>query len=200
MTIEQLIAFNLTLLAAMASPGPALLILIRTSLAAGRLAGIATGCGLAVMASAWTAMALFGLDAIFRLFPVIYTAAKIAGALYLLYIAYRTWRSAKDPINGSVMPARYAFRDGLLVNLLNPKSVLFAAAVLVVIFPASIPLADKAIIVANHLVVEIVVYTVLAVALSTPHVSRQYLRAKVYLDRAAAVVLGALGLRLLISR
>lgn len=200
MTIEQLIAFNLTLLAAMASPGPALLILIRTSLAAGRFAGIATGCGLAIMAAAWTAMALLGLDAIFRLFPVVYTAAKIAGALYLLYIAYRTWRSARDPINGSVMPARHAFRDGLLVNLLNPKSVLFAAAVLVVIFPASMPLADKAIIVANHLVVEIVVYTVLAVALSTPHVSRQYLRAKVYLDRAAAVVLGALGLRLLISR
>ncbi|MEM8665719.1 MAG: LysE family translocator [Pseudomonadota bacterium] len=200
MTIEQLVAFNLTLLAAIASPGPAFLILVRTSLASGRLAGIATGCGLAVMASTWTLMALLGLDAIFRLFPVVYTGAKIAGALYLLYIAYRTWRGARDPIDASATPARHAFRDGVLINLLNPKSVLFSAAVLVVIFPAAMPLADKGLVVLNHLVVEILVYSAMAVGLSTAAVSRQYLRAKVFLDRTAAVILGALGLRLLTSR
>ncbi len=201
MTIEQLIAFNVTLLAAMASPGPALLMLIRTSLAAGRFAGIATGCGLATMAATWTLFALLGLDAVFRLFPVVYVGAKIVGALYLLYIAVRTWRDARNPIEaGKIMPARHAFRDGFLINLFNPKSVLFAAAVLVVIFPAAMPVADKGIVVLNHLVVEIVVYAILASALSTPAVSRQYLRAKVYFDRFAAVVLGALGLRLIVGR
>ncbi|MEM9221968.1 MAG: LysE family translocator [Pseudomonadota bacterium] len=200
MTIEQIIAFNVTLLAAIASPGPAFLVLVRTSLARGRRAGIATGCGLAVMASTWTLMALLGLDAIFRLVPWLYLAAKIAGALYLLYIAVRTWRSARNPIETDAAPAKRAFRDGLIINFLNPKSVLFAAAVLVVIFPAAMPLADKAFVMANHLVVEIVVYAILATTLSTTAVSRQYLRAKVYLDRAAALILGALGLRLLVSR
>lgn len=201
MTIEQLIAFNVTLLAAMASPGPALLMLIRTSLVGGRMAGIATGCGLALMAATWTLFALLGLDAVFRLFPAVYVAAKIVGALYLLYIAVRTWRSARDPLEtGGVMPARHAFRDGVLINLFNPKSVLFAAAVLIVIFPATMPLADKGLVVLNHLLVEVVVYAVLASALSTPAVSRQYLRAKLYFDRVASVVLGALGLRLLLSR
>lgn len=201
MTIEQLLAFNLTLLAAIASPGPALLILIRTSLVGGRRAGFALGCGLATMAATWTLFALLGLDAIFRLFPVVYVAAKIVGALYLLHIAVRTWRHARDPLApGAVVPARHAYRDGFLVNLFNPKSVLFSAAVLVVIFPAAMPLEGKALVVANHLVVEVAVYAVLASAFATPAVSRQYLRAKAWFDRFAALVLGALGLRLLFSR
>ena len=72
MTIEHLIAFNLALLAAIASPRPALLMAVRTALSAGRRAGIAMGCGLGLMAAAWTLMALLGLEAIFRLFPWAY--------------------------------------------------------------------------------------------------------------------------------
>ncbi|MEM0906158.1 MAG: LysE family translocator [Pseudomonadota bacterium] len=200
MTIEQLIAFNIALLAAIASPGPAFLLLVRTALASGRMAGIATGCGLGLMAATWTLTALLGLDALFRVFPWIYTTAKIAGALYLLSIAIRTWRSARDPIDASGAPARRAFIDGFIVNLLNPKSVFFAAAVLVVVFPAEIGLADKLIVALNQVVVEIVIYGTMAIALSTERVSRQYLRAKVVLDRAAAVVLSALGVRLLVGR
>lgn len=59
---------------------------------------------------------------------------------------------------------------------------------------------QKAVVVLNHLVVEIVFYGVLAASLSTAHVSRHYLRAKVHIDRFASLVLGALGLRLLVDR
>ena len=96
MDAEHLLAFNLALLAAIASPGPALLYALRMTLGGGRAAGIATGCGLAVMAATWTLMALLGLDGLFRLFPWAYTAFKIAGALYLLYVAWTTWRGARD--------------------------------------------------------------------------------------------------------
>jgi len=200
MTIEQIVAFNLALLAAMASPGPALLLLIRTAIVEGRLAGVATGFGLALMAATWTGMALLGLQGVFTLVPWAYGAFKVAGVLYLLFIAWRTWRGAREGIDANVRPARHAFRDGVLINLLNPKSVLFAAAVLVVVFPASIPLAHKGFVVLNHVAVEIVVYATLACLLSTAAVSRRYLKAKVWLDRATAVVLGALGVRLLASR
>ena len=66
---EHVIAFNITLLAAMASPGPALVVAIRTVLSAGGRAGIAIGCGLGIAAAGWTLAALVGLDAVFRLFP-----------------------------------------------------------------------------------------------------------------------------------
>jgi threonine/homoserine/homoserine lactone efflux protein len=52
----------------------------------------------------------------------------------------------------------------------------------------------------NHLVIELVFYTALAIGMSTEAVSRMYLRAKTSIDRVAAVVLGALGVRLLLGR
>jgi len=200
MAIEHLIAFNIALFAAMASPGPAFLITVKTALTAGRSAGIALGFGLAVMASTWTAMAFLGLEAIFRLFPWAYAVVKAIGAIYLLYIAYGMWRGAHKSVSATVKPARHAFRQGILINMLNPKSVLFAAAVLIVIFPTDTSMAESSIVVLNQLIMEILFYTALAFGMSTQAVSQQYLKAKAYIDRTASLILGALGLRLLLNR
>ncbi len=200
MTVEHLIAFNLALLAAIASPGPALLVAMQTTLSAGRRAGVAIGLGLGLMASVWTLMALLGLDAIFKLVPWAYFVAKTAGALYLIHIAWQMWIGAGKSVEPRHQPSDRAFRQGILINVLNPKSVLFAAAVLVVIFPKNMTLIENAIVAINHFAVEAVFYTALAVALSTPSFRDKYLKAKAYIDRIAAVVLGLLGIRLLISR
>ncbi len=200
---SHLIAFNLVLLASMASPGPALLLALKTTLASGRLAGIATGMGLGTMAAIWTGMGLLGLDVVFALFPWAYVILKTGGALYLLYIAWGMWRDARQPVAAPAQDAprlRRAFGTGFLVNVGNPKSVLFAASVLVVIFPPDMSLAAKGLIVLNHLAVEWVVYTLFAFALSSGPARAGYLRMKPAIDRVAAVVLGALGLRLLFSR
>lgn len=200
MSIEHIIAFNIALVAAIASPGPALLVAIQTTLRSGRTSGISIGCGLGLMAAIWTMMALLGLQAVFQIVPWGYAAAKFTGAVYLLYIAWGMWHGARDKIKTRTQPARHAFRQGLLINVLNPKSVLFAAAVLIVIFPENIALLDKSMIVLNHLVVEVLFYTALAFGMNTQAVSNRYLKAKVYIDRTASVVLGALGIRLLGDR
>ena len=197
MSVEHLLAFNIALLAAIASPGPALLVAIRTTLSAGRPAGIAVGAGLAVVAAMWTGAALLGLDAVFTLFPWAYTTAKIGGALYLLYIAWKMWRGARQRVETTTKPATHAFRQGMTINLLNPKSVLFSAAVLIVIFPANMTLLENAVVVLNHFLVEVTCYSLLALVMSTPVVSDRYLRAKVYIDRIAAGILGLLGIRLI---
>ncbi len=200
MTASHLLAFNLALLAAWASPGPAMLVAVRATLAGGRRAGIATGLGLALVAALWTAVALAGLHGLIRLFPVAYLALKLAGAGYLLWIAWTTWRGAARPPTGRLLPPRRAFLDGVLVNLGNPKSVLFAAAVLVVIFPPGLGLADKSVIVLNHFAVEVAAYSALAAAMGGRAVARRYMALKRWLDRGAALVLGGLGLRLLADR
>ena len=173
MTLEQLIAFNVVLLVAIASPGPALLMATQTSLSAGRTAGITVGTGLGLMAASWTMMALLGLGVVFELFPAFYIGVQIVGVVYILYIAYRMWRDASVPAKTRIKPAGHAFQQGLLVNLLNPKSVLFAAAVLVTVFPAGINTTDSIIIVVNHFLVEIAFYTVLACRMSTHAVARR---------------------------
>ncbi len=169
MTLAQLLAFNVTLLVAMFSPGPALLVAVQTNLSSGRRAGIAVGCGLGLMAATWTLMALVGFAAVFP-----------AGAL--------------------PEPARRAFRQGLLINVFNPKAVLFAAAVLIAIFPGGLGAVNSALIAFNHLLIELSFYTALAFCLNTEAVAGRYLRAKTWIDRGAAAVLGALGLRILLSR
>lgn len=196
----HVLAFNLTLLAAILSPGPAMLYFIRTTLAEGRRAGLFTVFGLGTMAACWTALALLGLDALFALVPWAYLVIKTAGALYLIWIAWQTWSHARDPLGQPPRPAAKAFLGGVLVNLANPKSVLFAAAVLIVIFPPDLSLAEKGVVVLNHLLVEWLVGSGLVLLLSTQAVSARYLRLKTLLDRCAAVILGALGLRLLLGR
>lgn len=199
MTLEHLIAFNVALIAAILSPGPAFLVAIRTTLSAGRKSGVAMGFGLGLMAAIWTLMALVGLEVVFQLFPLIYAGAKIAGALYLIYLAWDIWMGSRNPVKATAIPAKHAFRQGFLINLLNPKSVLFAAAVLIVIFPADMSASENAVIVLNHFVIECVFYTCLAFAMNTQAVSNRYLKAKVLLDRCASIVLGILGVKILLD-
>lgn len=200
MDLTSLILFNLTLLAALASPGPALICAMRASLSGGRLQGVLTGAGLATMAALWTLLALLGLDTVFGMVPWAYTALKIVGALYLLRLAWLSWASVNEPVTMAPTRRRRAFSQGLLVNLANPKSVLFAAAVLVVIFPAGLSGTERSLIVLNHLVVELIAYSILASVFSTRLATTAYLSAKRFLDRACALVLGALGLRLLFDQ
>ena len=192
-----MLAFNLALFAALVSPGPAMLISVRTTLTQGRAAGIAVGLGLGTMAAVWTALALLGLDSVFRVFPWAYAIMKIGGAAYLIWIAYATWKGAHVPLTEAAPAARgRAFRTGFLVNLGNPKSVLFAAAVLVVVFPQGLSFGE---VILNHLSIELIAYTSFAWLMARPAVSRGYLRAKPVLDRITASVLGALGLRIALT-
>ncbi|MCB1391164.1 MAG: LysE family transporter [Rhodobacteraceae bacterium] len=204
MSAAQLAAFVVTLAAAFVVPGPAMLLALRNTLTGGLAAGIATGTGLALVAAGWTGAALAGLGAVFALVPWAYGAMKLAGAAYLLWIAFQIWRDAGSPLGDSDRPARRrltrAFASGLLVNLSNPKSVLFAAAVLVVIFPGGLGAADAALVVLTHGVLEILGYTLIALTLSRPAARAAYLRAKRWIDRIAGAVLAALGLRLLLTR
>ena len=193
MTSEHLIAFNIALVAAFITPGPALLVAIRTTLSSGRGAGIAIGIGLASMASLWTLMALVGLHVVFEVFPWAYWAAKTMGACYLLFIAYKTWKSARDKVDAQALYSARAFRQGFVINLLNPKSVLFAAALLIVVFPTDMSATENAIVVLNHFVIEVVFYTVIAFGMNSNAIKDRYLGAKLYLDRISAVILGSMG-------
>ncbi|MEM9707107.1 MAG: LysE family translocator [Pseudomonadota bacterium] len=208
MTLEQFLAFNAILLAALLTPGPAMLAMLHTAMSDGRRAGLALGLGLATMACAWLLAAALGLQAIFAAFPWAYSTMKVAGALYLLYFAWKTWgrndhtdpyTNERDP--GAVRNAHAgAFLSGIFINSLNPKSVLFAGAVLVVVFPAGISMGQGAFLVANQMVVEAAFYSAAVLLVSRPVIMRRYVAARKTFDRICSLVLGAFGLKLLLSR
>ncbi|WP_299612302.1 LysE family transporter [uncultured Tateyamaria sp.] len=200
LTLAELVAFNGVLLAALLSPGAAMLFITKATVTGGRVAGIATGLGLGTAAAMWTLAALLGLEVVFNIFPWTYTALKIGGAIYLIWIAVQTWRHARAPLGDAPTPRGRAVLSGMLLNFGNPKSMLFAAAVIVVVFPQGLAAADIAVIVMNHWLLELAFYTALALALSTPHIRRGYVSLKPIFDRIAATLLGALGLRLILER
>ncbi|OAN79266.1 lysine transporter LysE [Sulfitobacter sp. EhC04] len=201
MTLESLVAFNLLLLAALASPGAAMIFVIKTTVSAGRVAGLLSGVGLALAAGCWTASAFLGLDRLLALAPWAYVTLKVAGALYLIWIAVQTWRHARQAPGDAVpRPAGRNLMAGALVNLGNPKSMLFAAALILVVFPRGMNAGEIAFVVFNHVVLEILFYSLFATLLSTPVARQGYLRLKPVFDRIAALLLGAFGARLLIER
>ncbi len=196
----HLAAFNAALLLATAAPGPAFLVCVQASLRGGPREGAATGAGLAFVAGLWTLAALLGLDAVFDAVPAAYATLKVAGAALVLAIAVQTWRAARVPIEAEPPASeRRAFLRGALLNLGNPKSILFSAGVLLVIFPPDLTGAEMALITINHIALELVIYGALAHFLARPAIRARYLAAKPSLMRAMALVLGGLGIRLLVA-
>src|SRR5215475_8037403 len=85
-------------LLAVASPGPSTVLVIQTAAVGGRRGGLLAAFAMMVGALLWATAALFGLQALFAHFEWLYVAFRIAGALYLIYLAVMLWRHARDPL------------------------------------------------------------------------------------------------------
>lgn len=197
LTLAHLAAFNLAILGALVSPGPAFLVLVRSSATAGRAAGLRTAIGFATGAVVWTILALGGLTALFVLVPWVYTAIKLVGVAYLVWLAFSLWRGASVAAQNALPPRRLrGFTLGLVTNLSNPKAVMFIAAIFATIFPAEMSTSAKLVIIANHFLLETTFYILATLMFTTAPVRAAYMRAKAWLDRIAAVALGLLAARM----
>ncbi|SHN43477.1 LysE family translocator [Cryptosporangium aurantiacum] len=107
------------------TPGPNMIYLVSRTLTQGRRAGLVSLTGVAAGFLVYLTAATAGLVAIFTVVPALYTAIKLAGAAYLLYLAWQTLRpggaNVFDPAPLPPDPARRLFTMGLVTNLLNPK-------------------------------------------------------------------------------
>ncbi len=190
-------------LLAVISPGPSFLITAQTAVARSRLDGIKIAFGLGAGTFVWSTAALLGLNALFRLHHWLFVGMKVAGALFLLWIAIQIFRHARAPVemsegNGEAA-RRNPFVRGFLTQISNPKVAVFFGSIFVAMLPRDVPgwmvVALIAIVTAN----ELLWYTLVALCFGSGPVRRFYLGAKVWIDRVTGVFLGALGLRLLMG-
>jgi threonine/homoserine/homoserine lactone efflux protein len=115
------------------TPGPAVLYIVTRSLQEGRAAGLMSTLGLAVGGLGHVIAAAAGLSALLLTSALAFSTVKYLGAAYLIYLGVRTLlvRSPASGPSRTVRPRlRRAFRDGVIVNLLNPKAALFFLAFL----------------------------------------------------------------------
>jgi threonine/homoserine/homoserine lactone efflux protein len=129
---STLILFGAACLALTATPGPDMLLIASRSVSQGRSSGFATLAGIQVGTYCHALAAALGLSQLFLAVPLAYDVVRYAGAAYLVYLAWQTFRSNGTVLAPTAGLRRYSigtvFRQGLLTNLLNPKMALFVLA------------------------------------------------------------------------
>ena len=187
------------------SPGPSFVFVVRTSVARSRGDGLAAALGMGVGAMAFGILALVGLKALLTSAGWLYVFLKLLGGAYLVYLAVRIWQGAGQPIevDGTVprgAPSlRRSFVMGLATQLSNPKIVAVFGAVFAALLPDDHPRWLALALPPLIFLQETAWYSLVAVAFSSSRPRATYLRAKVWIDGIAALVIGALGIRLILE-
>src|SRR5216683_6554114 len=127
------------------SPGPSFVFVARTSLALSRRDGIAAALGMGAGGVIFAALALAGLQAVLANVAWLYAGLRFAGGLYLLYLAFRLWRGAAEPVIVPGTAERRApgtFRSfclGLATQLSNPKTAVVYGSIFAALLPPAPP-------------------------------------------------------------
>lgn len=125
--------FAIAALVLLLTPGPAVLYIVARSIDQGRRAGLVSVLGVHVGTLAHILAAAVGLSALLAASATAFGVVKYLGAVYLIYIGVRRLRDRSSivaPAAGEPKALRRAFLDGVIVNVLNPKTGLFFLAFL----------------------------------------------------------------------
>jgi threonine/homoserine/homoserine lactone efflux protein len=130
---STLAAFLLAAVALAVVPGPAVAYIVTQSIDQGRRAGVVSALGVASGGLVHVAAATIGLSALIASSATAFTVVKLVGAVYLIGVGIRRILHEDEPVDGA-RPARAPlaslYRQGVIVNVLNPKTALFFLAFL----------------------------------------------------------------------
>ena len=201
MTLSAFLAAWALHLIAAASPGPAVLMAARTGVTEGFRTGVWLAAGIAAGAVVWAVAALFGLAVLFEIAPALLWGFKIAGGLFLIWIAFQMWRHASDPLAApddgrTARGAWAALRLGVTTQLANPKPAVFFGAVFVGTVPPGTTLPWIAALLAAVFLNELLCNVIVARLFSFDGPRRAYGRMKTTIDRSFGGILAVLGIKL----
>lgn len=131
----HLYATFLGVMAVMAiTPGPANIFSVANGVQRGKAGAMAGVVGMNAATLVWFGAAALGLGALVTAFPDVFRLISVAGALYVAFLGIQAWRgafaTAADPDAPTVKMGRSALVDGFMVQIANPKAILFFTAVL----------------------------------------------------------------------
>ena len=114
------------------APGPDNLFVLAQSATHGAKAGFSVICGLCTGICVQTALLIVGVSALIAASPIAFFVLQCCGAAYLLYLAYKSFQVRAGVVKldaggeGAGLPFRRLYLRGIIMNLTNPKAVLFA--------------------------------------------------------------------------
>lgn len=132
------------------SPGPAVLLAVSNAATLGMRRALISSAGNAAGVVLVSATAMLGLGALLKTSAWLFGALKLAGAVYLIYLGIRQWRSrasvfdaASNAVGTRERPNARLFLQGLLVATTNPKSILFFTALLPQFMSSEVPVTRQ---------------------------------------------------------
>jgi threonine/homoserine/homoserine lactone efflux protein len=185
------------------TPGPDNLFVLMQSVSRGRRAGLLVMLGLCAGLCVHTAAVALGLAAVFAASPMAFVVLKVAGAVYLLYLAWQAFRapaSAPGSDDGTPAPAMKLFGRGVVMNLTNPKVLLFFLAFLPQFVDTGAgPVAPQVVWFGLWFIVATLIAfgTIAWLAGAIGERLRRSQRAQLWLNRAAGIAFAGLAVRLL---
>ncbi len=201
-----LLAYSAFLLS-IVSPGPNILAVMGTSMSIDRRSGIALALGVAAGSLCWAVLTVIGLSAVISAYSAALMVIKVAGGCYLLWLAFKAFRSAASPhdieataLAGETRRPLGYFVRGYIVQMTNPKAALSWIAIISLGLQEGAPFWVGVVIVCGTAVLSIVIHCIYAVAFSTPLMVRAYARARRWIQATLGAFFALAGLKLLTSR
>jgi threonine/homoserine/homoserine lactone efflux protein len=203
---ESLLAFGLTSVLLSLAPGPDNIFVLTQSALYGRKSGFLVTLGLSTGLLFHTAAVALGVAAIFQTSAMAFTLLKLAGAAYLLYLAWGAFRAGSEKIDGDgnqpALPAATLYRRGIIMNITNPKvSIFFLAFLPQFVVPENGSVALQIFFLgAIFIVATLVVFNTIAIlAAKLGDWLNRSPKAQIYLNRVAGTVFVGLAAKLLSS-
>lgn len=133
-SVAAVVGIGLVAVGLVLTPGPNMIYLVSRSVTQGRRAGLISLLGVAAGFAVYLSAATAGIATLFALVPALYTIIKLAGAGYLLWLAWQTMRPGGDsPFEPKPLPEdppHKLFTMGMVTNLLNPKIAILYVSLL----------------------------------------------------------------------
>jgi threonine efflux protein len=189
-----------------ASPGPSNLAIMSLAMGSGRKAAFAFALGVMSGSFSWALLATLGLSAVLATYSQLLVAIRVVGGLYLLWLAWKSARSALTPQMPLARTTRAPdssqrlYVRGLLLHLTNPKAILVWLSIVSLAVPATGGVSHTAPVVLGCMGIGVFVFSSYAVLFSTATARRVYGSIRRWMDGSLAVVFSVAGVKLLTSR
>jgi threonine/homoserine/homoserine lactone efflux protein len=191
---------------AVVSPGPAVVALINTSMTKGRKAGMAFATGIMTGSLVWASLSAIGLAALIAAYAELLVVIKIAGGLYLLYLAWKAFRSAASGDealrNTSGIPETLGrlYLKGFLLHLTNPKAIFIWISLVSLGLPTGAPASIMIVYIVGCLSIGLLSLNAMAMMFSTSPVVAGYRRARRYIEATMGAFFAFAGVKMLTTQ
>lgn len=202
---HQLMAIAGVMLLGCVSPGPDLMAVTSHALAK-RRDGLFVAFGIGTSHALWATLAVFGLGLMLTQVAWLYSAIRVAGAVYLVYLGVKTLlglRVSDSQVEASAMRARnglHAYQRGLVVGLTNPKAAAFFGSLFVTVLPVDAPQWVHAATIGIVTSISLGWFGAMALLFSSSRIQQGYNQLRKPIDAVMGTILIGLGAKLATDR